>query len=76
MAKMNWRNAVLAGKPTSSSLDGGLKKTTKTNAEKKRAERAQKKKLYGFFKKHKPEPVKAIDPLSPEGLAIVAKIKS
>ncbi len=60
MAKMNWRNAQLAGKATGDAQDGGLRKESTTKAQKRRARQREKKKLYGFYKDHKPEPVRHI----------------
>jgi hypothetical protein len=75
MAKMDWRKAGLAGKPTKDALDGGLRNEPQTKAQKRRAKRREEKKLYGFFKKRKPEPVQSIDPTSPEDRAIIEGLK-
>ena len=61
--KMNWRLAGLAGKPTGTSLDGGLRKRPTSKAAKKRALRLEQKKLYGFYKEQKPSPARHIDPV-------------
>lgn len=63
MAKgMNWRKAGLARKLTGDALDGGLRFVPTTKGQKKAARRREKKKLYGFFKDRKPDPVRHVDP--------------
>ena len=57
---MNWHKAGLAGKPTGDALDGGLRNEPTTKAQRKRARLREKKKLYGFYKERRPEPVRHI----------------
>lgn len=67
MAKMNWHKAGLAGKATGDALDGGLRHGPTTKAQRRRARLREKKKLYGFYKERRSEPVRHIDPSEYEG---------